>query len=482
MKMNGREGKGSGKGKAIISISLAVIMLASVFAAMVPTGSAAGDKREINLSAGGGIYTVLIGEKLRLYNIGSDTVSFVSTDPDHTFAWSVTGGEVIQDITSAKVKATGYTVTWDGVVNTIYFCTPSLSIKIVDATAEEITSTTIGKLIYLKVDTNLPPDDVVKLKAKKEAVETLATLNISDVEGYAISTAPWGVGDYEIWLELKEDKSRGLDKDECTCAKKTITVSEAEITITATKTKPVKFEEVTFTINGPPKEDFNFSTNKAEYVMMTRKEDNPLNLLEDEAARAMDTAGGKFKAQTDKNGVYKFVAYFTEDKKFTFDVWLGPSLDDATSKQKDDIDIDVSAALGVFDTGRPENTYPSIFGTHNGTITSYQEINASKLYTYPCPGTGGHTEHIKIWNNSNWNATANWHGYTGDWHNISFNEPFTLHAGVEYNYTIRTGSYPQIIHNHTHTTLDGSFINCTEFMDANGKRYDNWIPAIKLFT
>ncbi len=140
----------------------------------------------------------------------------------------------------------------------------------------------------------------------------------------------------------------------------------------------------------------------------------------------------------------------------------------------------VVTQFDAFDTGESENPYPSIFGMHNGTIIPSQDINVTKLYTYPCPGTGGHTEHIKIWNNSDWNVTATWNGYTGDWHNISFNESFTLHAGVEYNYTIRTGSYPQIIHNHTHTTLDGSYINCTEFTDANGKRYNNWIPAIKL--
>jgi len=31
-----------------------------------------------------------------------------------------------------------------------------------------------------------------------------------------------------------------------------------------------------------------------------------------------------------------------------------------------------------------------------------------------------------------------------------------------------------------HTTLDGSFINCTEFRDANGRIHDDWIPAIRL--
>jgi len=131
----------------------------------------------------------------------------------------------------------------------------------------------------------------------------------------------------------------------------------------------------------------------------------------------------------------------------------------------------------IFDTGI--GTYPSIFGTHNGTITPYQDINVSKVYTYPCPGTGGHTEYVKIWNNSNWNVTANWDGYTGDWHNISFNESFTLEAGNEYNYTIRTGSYPQIIHEPSKGVI-GGVINCTEFTDANGRRYNNWIPAIRL--
>jgi hypothetical protein len=69
------------------------------------------------------------------------------------------------------------------------------------------------------------------------------------------------------------------------------------------------------------------------------------------------------------------------------------------------------------------------------------------MYTYPCPGTGGHTEYLKIWNSTTgWNVTATWNGYKDDWHNLSFNTSFTLYANETYNYTIRTGSYPQIIH------------------------------------
>ncbi|MBE0516392.1 MAG: hypothetical protein IBX41_03220 [Methanophagales archaeon] len=133
----------------------------------------------------------------------------------------------------------------------------------------------------------------------------------------------------------------------------------------------------------------------------------------------------------------------------------------------------------VFDTGSPEKPYPSISGIHSGTITPNHTITVSKLSTYPCSGTGGHIEYIKLGNTTGWNVTAMWDGYAGDWHTITFGEPFTLYAGSTYNYTIITGSYPQIHHTDALLTANG-WINCTSFVDANGKRYCNWIPAITL--
>ena len=133
----------------------------------------------------------------------------------------------------------------------------------------------------------------------------------------------------------------------------------------------------------------------------------------------------------------------------------------------------------IFDTGAPANPYPSIFGTHNGTITPNQTITVDKLHTYPCVGTGGHTEYVEISNESGIIATGQWNGYSGDWHNISFDSSFMLEEGKTYNYTIRTGSYPQIHHTSTLPTANG-WINCTRFTDANGKIYYDWIPAIRL--
>ena len=159
----------------------------------------------------------------------------------------------------------------------------------------------------------------------------------------------------------------------------------------------------------------------------------------------------------------------------------------------------------IFDTEAPANPYPSIFGTHNGTIEPNQTITVSKLYTYPCTGTGGHTEYVKIWNET-WSIETTWAGYSGghhtviikqlfegfwfethisiydeDWHNITLSN-FTLKSEEVYNYTIRTGSYPQIYHTDELDVASGTgTITCDKFIDANGRVYYDWIPAIKLF-
>ena len=140
--------------------------------------------------------------------------------------------------------------------------------------------------------------------------------------------------------------------------------------------------------------------------------------------------------------------------------------------------LNISLYPSMFDTGK--GTYPSIFGVHNGTIKLNQTINVSKLYTYPCAGTGGHSEYVWIYENGI-NVSASWGGYQGvsDYHCIEFSEPFTLEANVTYYYTIKTGSYPQI-HHTDRLEKDSGVITCDHFVDANGKVYTDWIPAIRL--
>jgi hypothetical protein len=140
-------------------------------------------------------------------------------------------------------------------------------------------------------------------------------------------------------------------------------------------------------------------------------------------------------------------------------------------------DLTLQPMPWIFDTG--SGTYPSIFGRHTGTIKPLHDVNVSTMYTYPCNGTGGHSEYVRIYGNGV-DVNGTWNGYMGgDYHHITFSVQFTLLAGHTYNYMIETGSYPQIHHTRILKTPDGE-ITCAEFVDANGKRYDNRIPAFRL--
>lgn len=133
----------------------------------------------------------------------------------------------------------------------------------------------------------------------------------------------------------------------------------------------------------------------------------------------------------------------------------------------------------VFDIEK--GTYPSIFGEHKGNFTPKKDIEINKVYTYPCPGTGGHSEYVAFFYHQNETeiGNASWKGYREDWHNITFDEQIKLSGNETYKYLIKTGFYPQIIHKEIHNATDGT-ITCTQFKDANGKIYYDWIPAIKL--
>jgi len=144
------------------------------------------------------------------------------------------------------------------------------------------------------------------------------------------------------------------------------------------------------------------------------------------------------------------------------------------------LSITKAEAAPIFDTHSPATPYPSIMGIHEGKIIPSCNITVSKLYTYPCTGTGGHTKSIELYENDDLIANGTWDGYMGDYHNISLNRTLTLKKGVIYNYTIETGSYPQIIHEGSKAVTGGT-ITCTKFVDANGKEYNDWIPAIRLW-
>ena len=126
----------------------------------------------------------------------------------------------------------------------------------------------------------------------------------------------------------------------------------------------------------------------------------------------------------------------------------------------------------------PKGGYPSIAGTHKGTITPTGNINVSHIEIRACKGTGGHITYVKVLGDTI-NSEAVWHGYNTDYHKLEFDVPFTMEKGKTYTYEIQTGSYPQIIHL-SELEVPAGVITCSEFMDVNGNAHKEVIPSIWL--
>lgn len=133
----------------------------------------------------------------------------------------------------------------------------------------------------------------------------------------------------------------------------------------------------------------------------------------------------------------------------------------------------------IFDTGTPATPYPSIAGRHEGTLKLNGDLVVTKLHLYACPGTGGHAEYVRIWGDGI-DEQASGNGYDEDWQDLTFDVQFLLEAGKTYNYTLYTGSYPQLIHEKSFIASGGT-ITCTEFVDVNGRAHAiPWLPALRL--
>ena len=347
------------KGRVILGIALAAIMFASVMVAIISVPSFALTTPQNNenlLGQGKGKVTVaadtstiiIIGETIEFTVEGLDIVG-VSED-----VLGQTRGTTSADYdTSVEFKAGDDDYLWavdivdDGVYvkaddMKISLKEPTLAITIKDTEGKSIDSTTKGQNITLDVSSNLFDDDRVKVKITgPEGTWTEFSGNISVADGRNITTN-WKTGNYEIWVVTRGDgdDARGIDMSSNTDA---ITIRKAEIKIEASTTTPPKEEAVTFTVSGPPNTDFHFSVaSHADEVVMTHLEKNPLN-LEPGETMTMDKVGGKFNATTDEDGIYKFVTKFTDDRTYTFQVWLGAAATyaEADTADRDDIDIDV---------------------------------------------------------------------------------------------------------------------------------------------
>ena len=310
-------------------------------------------------------------------------------------------------------------------------------------------------------------DAVVKAGSSGEVASGLLLRTVKECEGLASFSSRWNSsevepGYYFVEVTLKDASGNVLDRR---TEMFRLGISSGEIThFTAT---PEYFEigdeiaidltfENTGTVNLTGTAVIMARNATGSEVMAFRH--NVTDLIPLESVSFSDT----WNTGEAEEGSYELIGYVLYESTAT-----------------DPVSLIVRTVPDVFDTGASAQPYPSLAGTHNGTIMPLWNITISNLYTYSCAGTSGHTKYARIYNDTGFIVEAHWNGYTGDWHNLTFNHSFTLYANETYNYTIRTGSYPQIIHEHEYNAT-GGVITCSEFVDVNGKRYEGWIPALRL--
>ncbi|MCD6455708.1 MAG: hypothetical protein J7K81_02810 [Methanophagales archaeon] len=461
--------------KRLLSLVLVGIMMVLVFVALsIPIGAIGTQNGDYNVMEVGEPNIVLIGQMLRFqeddlghYIVGlypeeiEGLICGYATEDYNTTYYLENEGRYCVDRNENGEFDPGETV--------LLADTPIMYLKI---TAEGIPVSTIeqGTNFMIYLSTNLDNYDSVNLKVidpggyllkidPTNHSQIFGNLTVEIVKDMLVYTKDWKIGTYQIWIDTNKERAQGLD---FSSNKTTLTIQKADITINAEKTELAKLEWDKLTVKGISNHNITIdSSDPAHTIFPIGIEDNPFFF------------SIPFNDTIDADGVRTYVVYFNDTGAYTIKVT------DTDTGLEDTVDITVSGE--TFDTGSPANPYPAISGTHNGTITPSYNLSVSKLYTYPCSGTGGHTEYARIWN-STLGVNATWNGYVGDWHNITFNEPITLFAEKTYYYEIRTGSYPQIIHTDEWEAKGGmGIINCTSFVDANGKIYANWIPAIRLW-
>ncbi|NMX21961.1 hypothetical protein C5S30_05930 [ANME-1 cluster archaeon GoMg4] len=384
------------KGKAIIGIAMAAIMIASVFAVMVPSyalsiGAPSSDEGNFNLVGEGKgeigdnpdvTYPIVIGEKLKF--VGDCTGKTIIGKSDDVEDQPFGQASDSYDTTALRAANTYYVdinpnAAYDPGTDVLLSAQEMIfAVNVKDTEGETISSTTETERIYLKPTgtTSLFDDDLVKIKAENPDgnVQTLKTdvkLGESHLEANWIDTTGWTTGEWTLWLATQKDDARGLDKSS---DKKTVTIFKEEITIAAANEEPVVGEDVKITVKAPPYDEFTFKVETdAENVIVTSLEDNPFGLapgVEDSMDNSDDHgawASGEFEAETDEDGEYIFVVNFNDDRGFTLEV---KRLDDPDDD--DDIEIDVQKATVTFDVATTVLIGEDL--TIKGTISEGNEV------------------------------------------------------------------------------------------------------------
>jgi len=372
-----KKGKEEGRWQeAIIGIAIAVIMLASVFALMIPMVSAESRGNNFNyIVKQPTAQKVLIGQNLQFEGFDGPVAISRIVKPD------------IENIYQADANNRIYNVNWptSGEYYVDYESpdeTP-LSVEVPDMPLKlkvgikRVSSIVVGTPI--RIDTegmNLFPEDVVDLKVigpegqikyDGKNDQQFTGIRVSDLKKFdtELKTDGWKIGDYTFQVRTKSSEACGLD---ATSEVKMLKIRKEEIAIEASTTCVVELETVTLIVTGIADDQIRVyaRTYSKDVQFKAGLDDTP-------APRPVPVPYNEFNDTIDSDGVRSYAVEFTDAGSYTIRVDLtGPEeiggIENPRVGDSDTVDITVLEKEVAFDL--PSTVVIGDKVTIKGTATS----------------------------------------------------------------------------------------------------------------
>ena len=328
------------KGKAIIGILIAAIMVVSVLAVAMPMAVATSDGTNFNTISGPATQKVLIGQNLQFTGYGSDvTVSrIVSGDVENVYQTDANNR-----IYNVNWPTTGaFFVNYDAVIKLgaaqLGVEEPDVPLKLKVGT-KQVAS--IAEGTDLKVYTggiNLFEEDLVDLviigpdgQIKTDTINNQKFTSISVAQlmtyGNELITNGWKIGDYTFQVKSKPANACGL---EVSSDVKPLKILKGEISIDAEPTSTMELDTVTVTVTGVAGDVIRVKADPCDGAkFIDGVEDTPTN------------AGCLFTDTIDSDGIRKYVIEFHDTGTYTLRATVeGPAM----------IGGNVNTRIGDYDT------------------------------------------------------------------------------------------------------------------------------------
>ena len=341
--------KMKGKGKAIMGIAMAAIMLASVFAAMVPTGIAVSKGDSFNHIEANDTETVLVGQNVDFW------ASEVKVEKYDDGRWYYYDGpwddgeahEVDWDPT-LTLRANDFT----GGNTSLAVKDPKMSLKLkvlTEGVSKEVSTLTVGT--NLTIDTggmNLFNNDTVKLVIMKggsqiktmdvQPFDPITVKNLTDWYGVGsdgIDTTNFTVGAYTFQIKTDPAKACGLTAES---AEKDLKMMKGEIAIEAETTSVTELEALKLTVTGVAGDNITVGHTSKHVIFRGGFDDTPA-----------DATNWIHNDTIDSDGTRTYSVKFNETGSYTIKVNVTDSEVAKRIGDYDTVDITVTEKGVIFD-------------------------------------------------------------------------------------------------------------------------------------